>query len=41
MATMTAAQRRDEAREAYNAYLASKPGAGDLVPRTPPTSVPV
>jgi hypothetical protein len=32
---------RAAAQEALNAYLASKPGAGDLVPRTPPTSVPV
>jgi hypothetical protein len=32
---------RAEAEAALNAYLASKPGAGDLAPSTPPTAVPV
>jgi hypothetical protein len=32
---------RAKAERALNDYLASKPGAGDLVPATPPTAVPV
>ncbi len=32
---------RADAEKALNDYLASKPGAGDLAPSTPPTAVPV